>query len=705
MKYIHVITQVILFIIFNQVHAQNKCGTTQYNKHLQHKNKSLRNEDLNFSPSLKNKSINARSETFTIPVVFHVIHTNGPENISREQINDQIRIINNDFNLQNTNRNNLRNIFNGLAANCQIKFELAKIDPNGNCTDGINRIYSSLGNKMDLETEEVKSVINWDYTKYLNVWVVSSIVDGANGGEVLGYATLPWATDSRVDGVVIKSSFVGSIGTAAEDVYSRLDSGRTLTHEFGHYLGLYHPFDNGGCDGNGDGCDDTPPVANDFANWKCPTDGNSCSNDSPDLPDMWENFMEYSVGGCQTLFTNDQKYRMHNVLNKYYFRENLITKSNLISTGLISTNIAPKAEFNSNSTTVCVNEPVGFYSLACYGKPTSWSWYLPGSSQENSTMENPVVTYKSNGIFKVTLKVKNNFGEDSITKNSYINVLPSESNLQPNFFEYFEKGDPTTFNYYNKFNHSSPEKSRFQLTSQAFYEGKYSIVAPISKNTPQGSNFSITLPAIDFTRNSSGLKFTFMTAYAQPNAEITEILRIYVSTDCGKSFKQIKEWSGNNLAYLGQTYTQNFKPMSNNQWRILGLSLTTSLGLNSSKNAIFRIDVLSSGGNPVYIDNINISNFNASIVDLNPTKQDIILYPNPLKDFNELMMYLDNDLFAQIEMYDINGSLVCSSSPKLYFKGDNNIDLNSNIHISDGVFIIRINTSNQSFYKTVIFRN
>ncbi len=69
-----------------------------------------------------------------------------------------------------------------------------------------------------------------------------------------------------------------------------------MTHELGHWFGLYHTF-NGGrgqdtCTG-GDLVCDTPPVAD--PNYTCNLAANSCNNDQPDLPDQVRNYQEQSA--------------------------------------------------------------------------------------------------------------------------------------------------------------------------------------------------------------------------------------------------------------------------------------------------------------------------------------------------------------------------------------------------------------------------
>lgn len=243
-----------------------------------------------------------------IPVVFHIIHKNGFENISQAQIMDQIRILNEDF--RKKPGTNGGKSTNALAADMEIEFRLAQYDPWGNKSDGINRIYNP--NFTDNANNGVKGLAYWDSEKYLNIWVVNTIAAiGGVSGTVLGYAQFPWDRQSKptTDGIVIRADQVGTVGTGRQD-----QAGRTLTHEVGHWIGLYHTF-QGGCFGQGDGVADTPPVA--AASSGCNKGQNSCSSDVPNLPDQIENYMDYSDGTCMELFTTGQKSRVHSILNQY----------------------------------------------------------------------------------------------------------------------------------------------------------------------------------------------------------------------------------------------------------------------------------------------------------------------------------------------------------------------------------------------------
>ncbi len=77
---------------------------------------------------------------YTIPVVIHVIHNNGTENISDDQILNGLSILNRDFAMLNTDISLVVTAFENITADIGIEFVLATKDPNGNCTRGINRI-------------------------------------------------------------------------------------------------------------------------------------------------------------------------------------------------------------------------------------------------------------------------------------------------------------------------------------------------------------------------------------------------------------------------------------------------------------------------------------------------------------------------------------------------------------------------------------
>ena len=190
-----------------------------------------------------------KSTVYTIPVVFHIIHQYGAENISDAQVYNQVAILNRDYGLLNLDTVDIVPEFQSLKANVSIQFKLATIDPSGNCTNGIEHIYSH-----ETKVGDDNSKLNgWHRDKYLNVWVVTSMENG-----VAGYAFYPSSVEGGGfirDGIIILDNFIGDIGTSSDR------NSRALTHEIGHWLGLPHVWGNNNNPGEfcgDDGIADTP---------------------------------------------------------------------------------------------------------------------------------------------------------------------------------------------------------------------------------------------------------------------------------------------------------------------------------------------------------------------------------------------------------------------------------------------------------------
>jgi len=280
---------------------------------------------------------------YTIPVVFHVIHNYGSENISKAQILDAMVIFNKSF--QNLWGDSLTvcSIFRPIIADVQVEFRLAQIDENGNCTDGITRTVSNFTYSAN---DNVKTLVQWPSNKYFNIWVVENIASGA-----AGYAYLPGAA-ANIDGVVMRSDYVGSIGTSNGSNYTE----RSLVHEAGHWLNLSHTWGGTNNPGLPQNCSDddfvmdTPNTIG-VANFSCDTTQVTCST-----VDNVQNYMDYA--SCHYMFTEGQKLRMHAALNASAGgRNNLHTQANLVSTGtengFIPTPCAPIADFNKDVRYLC----------------------------------------------------------------------------------------------------------------------------------------------------------------------------------------------------------------------------------------------------------------------------------------------------------------------------------------------------------------
>lgn len=274
-------------------------------------------EWLKVHPQGKERS----TATITIPVVVHVVYKTAAENIPDSQIVSQIEVLNNDFRRLNANYPQTRPVFDTVSADTEIEFCLASVNPEGGATNGITRTLTTM-NSFDpiFNYDKVKANATggkdpWPVGDYLNIWVCNMAV--FNQVFVLGYAQFPGG-DPLTDGVVIQYQHFGNVGYPGS---APADLGRTATHEIGHWLGMRHIWgdDQGACDST-DYVADTPNCG-DNSGSTCEPTRNSCNDSGSthwgqnDVPDMIENYMDYSTDACMTMFTKGQKARMWSFLN------------------------------------------------------------------------------------------------------------------------------------------------------------------------------------------------------------------------------------------------------------------------------------------------------------------------------------------------------------------------------------------------------
>ena len=552
-----------------------------------------------------------------IPVVVHIIYSNQIDNISDAQVFDAIQILNEDTRRTNSDASNLRSIFNSVAADIEVEFVLAKKDPNGNCTNGITRTQSNLSLNAN---DNVKSLINWDNKKYMNIWVVRSInLPGSSlgpGSIIRGYSAFPYnnipATD---DGIVVRHANFGSIGTSQGSRY------RTLTHEVGHFLNLKHTFQNG-CSG-GDNCPDTPPVAN--SNAGCNVNQNSCTFENPDLPDMIENYMDYTDDNCRNTFTINQKQRAKAVLNISYLRGNLTTASNHNITGIDpsgSLNCFPVADFSVGKKLICSGEQIQITENCSYEITPSFHYTI--SDQNNANQQhivngNPLITFNNPGVYDVKLEIQNPQGQSMKQYPKLITVRPHGGvSYSPFFSATMEKTLPNDIWART----DNGDNIIWKRTPQASQQGLYSYFLE-NFNIPAGVDGDALIAGPIQLNNPNTLQLKFNHAFARKQSNNSDKLKIYTSTDCGENWILRKVLPTFQLG-ISNLYPSNIYIPSSNEW------METTINLNSliSKNSLMiKFEMFSGGGNNVYIDNLNLS-YSINKDELSP-KQVIQVYPSP----------------------------------------------------------------------------
>ena len=285
----------------NPVEIHRSCGSMahlveQIAQNPEIKTNRERIEAQTFDHVRRTSSASERA-VITIPVVVHVLYNSTRDNISDAQILSQIDALNRDFRKMNAEAANIPAVFKAVAADANIEFCLARRQPNGLPTTGIERLASTntswLAND-DMKRSQNGGLSSWDGSKYLNIWVC------ALSGGALGYATFPGSPLST-DGVVIDYRYFGTYNTRAP-----FHLGRTATHEVGHWLNLYHIWGDANC--GDDYCDDTP--THHGANYGCPSYPYIQTNCNGSNVEMTMNFMDYTNDACMYMFSNGQKARM-----------------------------------------------------------------------------------------------------------------------------------------------------------------------------------------------------------------------------------------------------------------------------------------------------------------------------------------------------------------------------------------------------------
>ncbi len=335
-SYGRIVLLLLLFHLSITSLCQQKCGTTDYIS-LIHGNSRIKNEQ-EFEDWLERKMESQKgtpsvgrtsADAYEIQVVVHVIH-NGETigqgtNIPDSQILSQIEVLNLDFKRLNIDASQTPVEFTAVAGSMNIEFVLAQFDPQGNATNGIDRVMGPKTEWTMADDEQLKSLSYWNANNYLNIWI-------CNLTEYAGYTQFPVSTlaglensssNPLTDGIVIRYSAFGSSDYGNFNLDYGLDKGRTTTHEVGHFFGLRHIWgDQEDCMGT-DYVGDTPPQSK--STTACPPHPQlQCPSENPRAA-MFQNFLDLTNDACMNLFTKGQVIRMRTVLENSPRRASLLS--------------------------------------------------------------------------------------------------------------------------------------------------------------------------------------------------------------------------------------------------------------------------------------------------------------------------------------------------------------------------------------------
>jgi PKD repeat protein len=715
MKKLIAITTLLLSVL-STASAQHWCGTMNHSEKLNSERPEIEKEverkfkefnnmvHQNEAKGVKN------SNHFVIPVVFHVIHKGGSENISFEQIEDQMRSLNEDFAYMNADSTNTPDAFKPYTTNTNIEFRLAQIDPDGNCTQGVTRTLSNLTSSGN---DNVKELIQWDPFKYFNVWVVNDIDRDTDYGRILGYAQFPeqlWS-NPETDGVIMLDSYCGSIGTASNQV------GRTLTHEAGHWLDLRHIW------GDGDGCqsdqvNDTPTAEEpNFGvctanfpykagtNQGCPTESTN-QIISQEFGEMFMNYMDYSDDACMNMFTVLQGERMQAAISEY--RSILVSEDNLIATGTndgyTKVVCAPTPEFKSDYTYGCPGDAYSFFNTTynidyALDSIVNYEWTFEGGSPSTSNAVNPEnILFENSGFFNVSLTATNSGGLKTLVKESYITVTDDENNMD---FPYIEDFGYSGFPTYPIENESrnwviSPQiDPTWEKTTESYSDALRIRSATFSR---EGDRHTIITPTIDLSEATAPVNAYFDLAYARKNMLTDDVLRVYISQNCGRTWITKRTLSNESLITNDGSFV--FLPFvpAEDEWQTEKVSLSTLAG---EKNIQIKLEFIGENGNWLYIDNFIVCK-EAELALTETILKDLNIYPNPSKGDVTIEFELYKEATVGFAVSNIFGATVAKEEIKLNPQ-NNRIQLkNLYPNIKAGIYFIQLNYNETTITKKVV---
>jgi len=464
-----------------------------------------------------------------------------------------------------------------------------------------------------------------------------------------------------------------------------------LTHEIGHCLNLAHVWgstnDPGVACGN-DGVSDTPITKG----WtSCNLNGSVCN--PPSLENV-QNYMEYSY--CCKMFTQGQKTRMRAALNSAAGgRNNLWQAANLIATGTDGSPAAlcePVSDFNSSASFVCAGDTVVYYDLSWQGEVSSWNWSFPGGTPSSSTDSMPQVVYPAAGTYDATLTVSNASGSDTKTKTSFILVANSTPNAIP-FVEGFETAFPGDAVIMNVDNDNTWQ------TSTASYTGSQSMKMNNYSGNTTGNVDEYISPSYDFTGIVSPTLTFRLAASQRTDTSRHDVLKVYYSFNCGKSWVLRYTRSGAYLATV-PPHSSAYTPSGSSDWRLESVSVPIFAG---QPNVRVKFQATSGRGNNVYIDDINLNGNLASYIGPNEGLYSLQISPVPSAGHLDISFSLENTSEVFMEVYDLPGKKISSVVAQRYAAGTHELHFDS--RLPEGIYFLKMTINGASSTRKFVIAN
>lgn len=652
------------------------------------------------------------TEYYDVPLVVHVVHDYGVENLSDNDIYEAAQNWALAFVKKNADTASVLPAFVPYIGNARIRLHLATIDPNGNPTKGVVRHNSYL---TFAAADEAKYQ-SWPNNKYINIWFINSF--GSSGAAAYAYYPSSGAFMPNYDGVISLASY--------------LNTSKTIPHELGHVLNLQHVWgnnNNAGVACGNDGVDDTPPT-------KGHTPGcvsaalfdTTCASgymkaypsmtgvvdsvvDYPDTTNA-QNIMDYTY--CSNMFTKGQCARMRKALTSSVAgRNNLITEANLAQTGALAPmpDLPPVADFfisKAIATGIVTDFKTSFLTFdndASFSfKNASWNdtissihWeFSNGAATPSSSSTGFVNTrFSVPGWVTVSLTATSNAGSSIKIDPQAVYAADTMPVGGIGYSQPFASaGDifnwPMMNYYHNQFRWEHytgagrGDNSCIRYRSFDTSEKTY--------GTAKGDYDDIFTPAFNLEGVSGDLYLNFFTAgmvtSLSSNAS-RDSLEVDVTTSGGVRWVKLGGFRGTELPNNG-SQTKEFIPGASSAWAARTIQVPAAY---RTRQTFFRLRYRpGDNGNNLYLDNLSLSALPADIQDLSQAGGHFVLHPNPAANGSNLAFRAGEDGRVRITVRDVAGRIVFEQS-KTYAPNSVNTEFiaRDNTPVA-GMYIVTVTT-------------
>ncbi len=629
------------------------------------------------------------TNTYDVPVVIHIIHDYGAENLNDDSIYVAFKAWADVFMKQNADTAAIITPFKKYIGNTKVRLHLATKDPSGKPTKGITRTQSYL----TVDGAEQAKFQQWPPDKYINIWFVKSI------GWATAFAYLPaYALAYQYyDGVMSMASFA--------------NNDNTVPHEMGHYFNLQHIWGTNACGtdcSSTDSVDDTPPtkghtysmgcLASALYDTICATGymvhytdifGGDSVVDYPDTVNT-QNIMDYS--SCSIMFTMGQSARMRaSMTSPIGNRNHLITTSTLAATGALDPwpDLLPVPDFIINKAVgagsitdlrsyfLTIGNTGSFqFSNASWNDTitgVSWAFSNGATTPTSSGMTTVDNKFSLPGWVTVNLTATSNAGSNSITDTHAVYVADTTPVGGAGYTQTFSSTAAISnwpmFNYYNnQFKwefYTGAGKDDNSCVRYISFDASSSAIPSRIIGTARGDFDDLFTPAFNLSGTIGSLYLNFFTTGASTLTGIgstvaltLDTLEVFASIDGGAHWQKIKTFDGYDLQNNG-TFNTSFIPGATSVWEPRTIDVPVAL---RSRNTFFRFRYRPGNtGNNLYLDNFYLYPFPVGVKEaLTTAPNSLSIFPNPAANGCNIVFKAGFEGHVSFAITDIVGKLIYS---------------------------------------------